>query len=149
MTGVVTSKEMNAVHEQKKRLRILIAKPGLDGHDRGAKVIALALRDAGFEVLYTGLHRTIDDIVNTAIQEDVDVIGLSVYSGIHIPASKELLEKLEEAGVDDITVIVGGNIPPKDIKRLEEMGVAAVFPVGTRFEEIIDFCQQLLRGNKS
>ncbi len=127
--------------------RILIAKPGLDGHDRGAKVIALALRDAGFDVIYTGLHQSIDDIVNAAVQEDVDVIGLSIYSGVHVPATKELMEKLKEAGLDDITVIVGGNIPPKDRKVLLDLGVAGVFPTGTRFEEIVEFIKNRVNGD--
>ncbi len=143
MSEAMAARQMNAVPQQKKRLRILLAKPGLDGHDKAAKVIALLLRDAGFEVLYTGLHRTIDEIVNTAIQEDVDVIGLSIYSGIHVPASEELLKKLKEEGADDIVVIVGGQIPPRDVKKLKEIGVAAVFPVGTRFEEIIDFLRKV------
>ena len=127
--------------------RILIAKPGLDGHDRGAKVVALALRDAGFDVIYTGLHQSIDDIVNAAIQEDVDVIGLSVYSGVHVPATKELMEKLKEAGLDDVVVIVGGNIPPKDRKVLLDMGVAGVFPTGTKFEEIVEFIKNRVNGD--
>jgi len=123
----------------KKRLRILLAKPGLDGHDKAVKVIALLLRDAGYEVLYTGLHRTVDEIVNTAIQEDADVVGLSIYSGVHIPITQEVLEKLRKEGAGDIKVVVGGQIPPKDVDKLKEMGVAAVFPVGTRFEEILEF----------
>jgi methylmalonyl-CoA mutase C-terminal domain/subunit len=134
---------MKAEQKAKKRLRILIAKPGLDGHDKAAKVISLFLRDAGYEVLYTGLHRTVDEIVNTAIQEDVDVIGLSIYSGVHIPITEELMEKLRREGADDIMIVVGGQIPPKDEDRLKKMGVAAVFPVGTRFEEILDFFRKV------
>jgi methylmalonyl-CoA mutase C-terminal domain/subunit len=130
-------------YPKQKRLRILLAKPGLDGHDKGVKVIAHLLRDAGFEVLYTGLHRTIDEIVNTAIQEDVDVIGLSIYSGIHVPASKELIEKLRKEGANDIKVVVGGHIPPKDVERLKEIGIAAVFSKGSRFEEIVEFLRRL------
>ncbi len=127
--------------------RVLIAKPGLDGHDRGAKVIALALRDAGFDVIYTGLHQSIDDIVNAAVQEDVDVIGLSIYSGVHVPATRELMEKLKDAGLDDVTVIVGGNIPPGDRKVLLDLGVAGVFPTGTKFEEIVEFIKNRVNGD--
>jgi methylmalonyl-CoA mutase C-terminal domain/subunit len=111
--------------------RILLAKPGLDGHDRGAKVVAHALRDAGFEVIYTGLHQTVEMIVETAIEEDVDVIGLSIMSGAHIPICEKLTHLLKDKEADDIMVLVGGVIPGKDISRLKEMGVAEVFPGGT------------------
>jgi methylmalonyl-CoA mutase C-terminal domain/subunit len=111
-------------------VRVLIAKPGLDGHDRGAKVVALALRDAGMEVIYTGLHRTVDEIVTAAIQEDVDVIGLSILSGAHLPISQRLLVKLKEAGCDT-PVVVGGNIPQQDHERLRALGVAGVFATGS------------------
>ncbi|MEK7310452.1 MAG: cobalamin B12-binding domain-containing protein, partial [Chloroflexota bacterium] len=107
-----------------KRIRVLVAKPGLDGHDRGAKVVALALRDAGFEVIYTGLHQTVEQIVEAAIQEDVDVIGLSVLSGAHLPISKKLMAKLRESNMDDVLVMVGGNIPERDFAPLTELGVA-------------------------
>jgi methylmalonyl-CoA mutase C-terminal domain/subunit len=111
--------------------RILLAKPGLDGHDRGAKVIAHALKDAGLEVIYTGLHQTVEMIVQAAIQEDVDVIGLSIMSGAHLPICRKLLSLLKEKGAEDIMVVVGGVIPSRDIPRLTEMGVAAVFPGGS------------------
>jgi methylmalonyl-CoA mutase C-terminal domain/subunit len=115
----------------KGRHRILLAKPGLDGHDRGAKVVAQALRDAGFEVIYTGLHQTVEMIAEAAIQEDVDVIGLSIMSGAHVPICKKLLSLLQERGADDIMVLVGGVIPSRDIPILKAMGVAEVFPGGS------------------
>ena len=125
-----------------KRIRILIAKPGLDGHDRGAKVVAQALRDAGMEVIYTGLHQTIDQIINAAIQEDVDVIGLSVLSGAHMPLCAKLMRRLREGRLSHIMVVVGGVIPKGDIGKLKDMGVQGVFPGGTRFEESIRFLRE-------
>ncbi len=122
-----------------KPIRILIAKPGLDGHDRGAKVVALALRDAGFEVIYTGLHQTVDHIVEAALQEDVDVVGLSVLSGAHLPLTERTMARLREEGMDDVRVVVGGNIPARDVEPLKALGVSGVFPTGSRFEEIIEF----------
>jgi methylmalonyl-CoA mutase C-terminal domain/subunit len=120
-----------------KKIKVLVGKPGLDGHDRGAKVIALALRDAGMEVLYTGLHQTIDEIVTTAVQEAVDVIGLSIMSGAHLPICQNLLNQMSARGIDDIPVAVGGVIPKEDIVKLKELGVKGVFPGGTPFDEII------------
>jgi methylmalonyl-CoA mutase C-terminal domain/subunit len=120
-------------------IRVLVAKPGLDGHDRGAKVVALALRDAGFEVVYTGLHQTVEQIVEAALQEDVDVIGLSILSGAHLPISQKLMAKLREAKMGDVLVVVGGNIPERDIAPLKELGVVAVFPTGSRFDDIAAF----------
>ncbi len=125
-----------------KRIRVLVAKPGLDGHDRGAKVVAQALRDAGMEVVYTGLHQTIDQIVNTAIQEDVDVIGLSILSGAHIPLCEKLTRKLREEDLSDIMVIVGGVIPKRDVQKLKDMGVKGVFPGGASFDESIRFIRE-------
>ena len=125
-----------------KRIRVLIAKPGLDGHDKGAKVIVHALKEAGMEVLYTGLHKTIDEIVNTALEEDVDMIGLSIYSGTHLPLSKKLMEQLKEKKLIDILVLVGGNIPQRDIKILKDYGVTEVFPVGAKLDEIIEFIKK-------
>ncbi len=119
-----------------RKIRVLIAKPGLDGHDRGAKVVALALRDAGFEVIYTGLHQTVDQIAATALQEDVDVIGLSILSGAHIPITQKLMTELSDKGIADKIMLVGGNIPERDIPALLELGVTAVFPTGSSFEEI-------------
>ena len=119
-----------------RKIRILLAKPGLDGHDRGAKIIALALRDAGMEVIYTGLQKDLDQIVNIAIQESVDIIGLSIMSGAHLPICKRLLEMMKTEGIEDIKLIVGGVIPSRDIPKLEEMGVTGIYPGGTPFDEI-------------
>ncbi|MBF0525877.1 MAG: cobalamin B12-binding domain-containing protein [Deltaproteobacteria bacterium] len=128
-------------------IRILLAKPGLDGHDRGAKVVAQALRDAGFEVIYTGLHQTVESIVAAAMQEDVDIIGLSIMSGAHIPISKKLISLMKEKGLDDIMVVVGGVIPNKDIPELKEIGVTGVFPGGTPFDHIVDFLTENVSRN--
>jgi methylmalonyl-CoA mutase C-terminal domain/subunit len=124
---------------EKRPFRVLIAKPGLDGHDRGAKVVAHALKNEGMEVIYTGLHQTVDQIVQTALDEDVNLIGLSVLSGAHIPIAEKLMGRLREEDADDIIVMMGGNIPKRDIERLKELGVAAVFPTGSRFEDITRF----------
>lgn len=123
---------------QGNRIRVLIAKPGLDGHDRGAKVVSLALRDAGMEVLYSGLHRSIDEIVAIAMQESVDVIGLSIMSGAHLPICKRLMESLKEKDLTDIHVAVGGVISKDDIPKLQEIGAKGVFPGGTRFDTIVE-----------
>jgi methylmalonyl-CoA mutase C-terminal domain/subunit len=120
-----------------KKIRILVAKPGLDGHDRGAKVVAQALRDAGMEVIYTGLHQTVDQIINTAIQEDVDVIGLSIMSGAHLPISEKLMKKMREKKIEDILLVVGGVIPKRDIASLQRIGIQGIFPGGTPFDESI------------
>lgn len=122
-----------------RKIRVLIGKPGLDGHDRGAKVVAFALKDAGMEVIYTGLHQTVESIVNQAIQEDVDVIGLSIMSGAHIPITKKLMDLLKKEGLTDRLVVVGGVIPNKDIETLKAMGVDGVFPGGSYFDEIVEF----------
>ena len=126
-----------------KKIRVLIAKPGLDGHDKGAKVVCHALREAGFEVIYSGLHKSIDEIVNIAIQEDVDAIGLSVLSGAHLFYSKKLVEKLKLNNADDIVVFVGGVIPEKDISKLKDIGVKGVFPGGTALSVTVDFLKNL------
>ena len=118
-------------------VKVLIAKPGLDGHDRGAKVVAQALRDAGVEVVYSGLKRTPDEIVRAAIQEDVDVIGLSVLSGAHVLLSRRVLEGLRAHGAGEIKVVVGGIIPPRDVEELRRLGVARVFPMGTPLPDIV------------
>ena len=120
-----------------KKIKILIGKPGLDGHDRGAKVTALALRDAGMEVIYTGLHQTVEQIVRTTVQEAVDVVGLSIMSGAHIPICQKLLEMMKNEGLQKIPVVVGGVIPKQDIPKLSELGIAGVFPGGTHFDEIV------------
>ncbi|TET91369.1 MAG: cobalamin B12-binding domain-containing protein [Methanomassiliicoccales archaeon] len=122
-----------------KKIRVLIAKPGLDGHDRGAKVVARALRDAGMEVIYTGLHQTPEMIVEAAIQEDVDVVGLSCLSGAHMTLFPRVVELLREKGAGDILVTAGGIIPDEDVPKLKEAGIAAAFGPGTSLEEIIEF----------
>ena len=121
------------------KIRVIIAKPGLDGHDRGAKVIARALRDAGMEVIYTGLRQTPEQIVTAALQEDADVIGLSILSGAHNSICPRLMELLREKGLQDVLVILGGIIPDADLAGLKALGVAAVFRPGTPMQEIVDF----------
>jgi len=125
-----------------KRIRVLLAKPGLDGHDVGAKVVARALRDAGFEVIYTGLKKSVDEIARAAVQEDVDVIGLSVLSGSHLPLCRKLSARLEEEELEDKLWIVGGNIPRKDRDALEKLGVDAVFPTGSTTASIVSFIRE-------
>ena len=125
------------------KIRVVIAKPGLDGHDRGAKVIARALRDAGMEVIYTGLRQTPEQIVTAALQEDADVIGLSILSGAHNHIVPRLMELLKSKGLDDVMVVIGGIIPDVDIPRLKTLGVKGVFLPGTPMQDIIDF----IRGN--
>jgi methylmalonyl-CoA mutase C-terminal domain/subunit len=121
------------------KTRVIIAKPGLDGHDRGAKVIARALRDAGMEVIYTGLRQTPEQIVTAALQEDADVIGLSILSGAHLHICPRLMDLLHDKGLDDVTVLVGGIIPDADVPQLEAMGIKGVFPPGTPMQNIIGF----------
>jgi methylmalonyl-CoA mutase C-terminal domain/subunit len=121
------------------RLRIVIAKPGLDGHDRGAKIIARALRDAGMEVVYTGLHQTPEQIVQTAIQEDADAVGLSILSGAHMTLFTRTLELMKQQGVDDVVVFGGGIIPDEDIPALEQAGVARIFTPGTPIDDVVDW----------
>jgi methylmalonyl-CoA mutase, C-terminal domain len=128
-------------------VRVLVAKPGLDGHDRGAKVVAHALRDAGFEVIYSGLKRTPDEIVAAAVQEDVDVIGLSVLSGAHLTLSRKVLDRLKDAGATDVALVVGGTIPARDADALTGLGVRRVFPMGTPLPEIVAFFRSLDRGD--
>jgi len=125
-------------------MKVLIAKPGLDGHDRGAKVVAQALRDAGIEVIYTGLKRTPDEIVHEAVQEDVDVVGLSVLSGAHTLLARRVLDGLKAQGADDIRVVVGGIIPPRDVDELLKLGVRRVFPMGTALADIVKAFKEAL-----
>ncbi len=125
--------------EQEKHTRVLIAKPGLDGHERGARVLAYGLRDEGFEVIYTGLRQTPDQIVAAVIQEDVDVVGLSILSGAHLALVAKVIEKLKGQRIKDVLVLVGGVIPEEDIPKLKEMGVAGVFTSGASIKEIAEF----------
>ena len=125
-----------------KRIRILVAKPGLDGHDRGAKVVSQALSDAGMEVIYTGLHQTIDQITSTAVQESVDVIGLSIMSGAHLPICEKLKKEMKKKKIDDILVVVGGVIPKRDIPKLKKIGIEGIFPGGTPFDESIRWIKE-------
>ncbi|MET9992759.1 cobalamin B12-binding domain-containing protein [Streptomyces mutabilis] len=118
-------------------VRVLVAKPGLDGHDRGAKLVARGLRDAGFEVVFTGIRRRVDDIATTAVQEDVALVGLSILSGAHLALTRRTIQALRAAGADDIPVVVGGTIPAGDVDRLYEAGAAAVYPTGTALDTIV------------
>jgi methylmalonyl-CoA mutase, C-terminal domain len=129
-----------------RRPRVLIAKPGLDGHDRGAKVVARALRDAGMEVIYTGLRQTPEMIAAAALQEDVDVIGLSILSGAHLPICQKLIELLRARGVDDVPIFVGGIIPTQDIPELKKMGVGEVFLPGTTLQQVIDGVRKVVEA---
>jgi len=124
------------------KIRVLVAKPGLDGHDRGAKVIARALRDAGMEVVYTGIRQTPEMIVEAALQEDVDVIGLSILSGAHLALFPRVMELLRENGMDDVLVVAGGIIPDEDVPALNDMGVRGIFGPGTPTDAIVEFVQQ-------
>ncbi len=127
-----------------RKIRVLIAKPGLDGHDRGAKIVARALSDAGMEVIYTGLHQTPEQIVATAIQEDVDGVGLSILSGAHMAHIRSVLRLLKKRKAEDICVFAGGIIPEKDVLKLKAMGVSGVFTPGAATSEIIDFIRQAI-----
>ncbi|MGE5815836.1 MAG: cobalamin B12-binding domain-containing protein [Acidobacteriota bacterium] len=128
-----------------RKIRVIIAKPGLDGHDRGAKVIARALRDAGMEVIYTGLRQTPEQIVGAALQEDADVIGLSILSGAHMHACPRVMELLKEKGLEDVLVVVGGIIPDVDIPKLNAIGINGIFLPGTPMQEIVDFIEKQAR----
>ncbi len=122
-----------------KKIRVLVAKPGLDGHDRGAKVVARHLRDSGFEVIYMGLRQSPEQIAAAALEEDVNVVGLSILSGSHLPLTKKIRDKLLERGLDDVKILVGGTIPWEDEAALKEAGADAVFPTGSKLEEIVDY----------
>ena len=127
-------------------IRVVVAKPGLDGHDRGAKIIARALRDAGMEVIYTGLHQTPEQIVETVIQEDADAVGLSILSGAHMTLVPRIVKLLAEQGIDDVLVTVGGTIPTDDIAPLKELGVAEVFTPGATTGDIVDYIRDAARS---
>ncbi|MGO9495322.1 MAG: cobalamin B12-binding domain-containing protein [Solirubrobacteraceae bacterium] len=129
-----------------KKIRVVVAKPGLDGHDRGAKIIARALRDAGMEVIYTGLHQTPEQIVETVIQEDADAVGLSILSGAHMTLVPRVMQLLKEQGVDDVVVTLGGTIPSDDVKELKELGVAEVFTPGASTQQAVDFIRSAVRA---
>ena len=128
-----------------RRIRVVVAKPGLDGHDRGAKIIARALRDAGMEVIYTGLHQTPEQIVETVIQEDADAVGLSILSGAHMTLVPRVIDLLREQGIDDVLITVGGTIPAEDIVALKKLGVASVFTPGTSTQDVIEFMRSTVR----
>jgi methylmalonyl-CoA mutase C-terminal domain/subunit len=137
---------MSATPTQRK-IRVVVAKPGLDGHDRGAKIIARALRDAGMEVIYTGLHQTPEQIVETVIQEDADAVGLSILSGAHMTLVPRIVDLLKEQGIDDVVVTVGGTIPSDDIAPLKDLGVAEVFTPGAPTQDIIDFIRSAVESS--
>lgn len=124
------------------KIKVLVAKPGLDGHDRGGKVIAIALKQAGMEVVYMGLHQTVEAVVRAAVQEDVDVIGLSIMTGGHLPICRKLMELLAAEGAEDVLVCVGGVIPRRDLLPLQEMGVRGVFPGGSKLDDIVAFIRE-------
>ena len=138
-----------ALVNREKPIRVLIAKPGLDGHDRGAKVVAKALRDAGMEVIYTGLRQSVDVILSTAVEEAVDVIGLSILSGSHVPICRELLEKMEQLDIKGINVVVGGSIPQADVQVLEDLGISEVFRGGSSFDDIVQGIRRIFTGKKA
>jgi methylmalonyl-CoA mutase C-terminal domain/subunit len=127
------------------KIRVVVAKPGLDGHDRGAKIIARALRDAGMEVIYTGLHQTPEQIAATVIQEDADAVGLSILSGAHMTLVPKIVEMLREQGADDVLVTVGGTIPADDIPELKKLGIAEVFTPGAPTDDIVEFLRSHVR----
>lgn len=133
------------INEHLRKIRVLIAKPGLDGHDRGAKVVVHALENAGMEVIYSGLHNTIDEIVNAASTENVDVIGMSIYSGAHLPLSEKLMEQLREKGITNKVVLIGGNIPQRDIESIKSYGVSGIFPTGANLDEIVKFINERVK----
>jgi methylmalonyl-CoA mutase cobalamin-binding domain/chain len=136
-----TSDKPTGERQAKRKIRVVVAKPGLDGHDRGAKIIARALRDAGMEVIYTGLHQTPEQIVETVIQEDADAVGLSILSGAHMTLVPRVTELLERKGAGEVVVIAGGTIPHDDIAELKQIGVAEVFTPGASTQEIVEFVQ--------
>jgi methylmalonyl-CoA mutase C-terminal domain/subunit len=139
MEGTAESSTAEPGQGSGRKIRVVVAKPGLDGHDRGAKIIARALRDAGMEVIYTGLHQTPEQIAETVLQEDADAVGLSILSGAHMTLVPRVVSLLKEQGADDVVVTVGGTIPADDIPELKELGVAEVFTPGSSTQQIVDF----------
>lgn len=133
---------------QQKPIRVLVGKPGLDGHDIGAKIVSKALQDAGMEVIYSGLHRTVDEIVETAFREGVDIIGLSILSGAHLPVAKKLMGKLKEKGIPDVPVVMGGVIPKKDVPLLKGYGITEVCTFGTPLNEVVETIARVGRHAK-
>ena len=133
---------------QQRPIRVLIGKPGLDGHDVGAKIVSMALRDKGMEIIYTGLHSTVEQIAQIAVQEDVDVIGLSILSGAHLPIARKLISKLKEKGASDVPVVMGGVIPKKDIPVLKEYGVAAVCAFSTPLTQVVETVSRIASTRK-
>lgn len=146
MTAVTAPTETD---KPNRTIRVVVAKPGLDGHDRGAKIIARVLRDAGMEVIYTGLHQTPEQIVATVIQEDADAVGISILSGAHMTLVPRVIELLAAEGIEDVVVTVGGTIPDVDVPKLKELGVAAVFTPGTPTDEIVRFMRENVRPRRS
>jgi methylmalonyl-CoA mutase C-terminal domain/subunit len=132
-----------------RKIRVVVAKPGLDGHDRGAKIIARALRDAGMEVIYTGLHQTPEQIAETVIQEDADAVGLSILSGAHMTLVPKVVQLLREQGVEDVVVTVGGTIPADDAPELKKLGIAEVFTPGSSTDEIVDFIRDAIEERRT
>ena len=130
------------------KIRVLVAKPGLDGHDRGAKIIARALRDAGMEVIYTGLRQTPEQIVNAALQEDADAVGLSILSGAHMHLFPRIMQLIRENHMEEVLIFAGGIIPDKDIPGLKELGIAEIFPPGSSLEEIVKFVQDRVKKDR-
>ena len=139
------SEQAQATEDAGKTIRVVVAKPGLDGHDRGAKIIARALRDAGMEVIYTGLHQTPEQIAATVVQEDADAVGLSILSGAHMTLVPRVVETLREQGADDVVVTVGGTIPADDVPELKKLGIAEVFTPGASTDEIVEFVREAVR----
>src|SRR6266550_4393861 len=142
-SGTRAEEQTQPAHDAGRKIRVLIAKPGLDGHDRGAKIIARALRDGGMEVIYTGLHQTPEMIAEAALQEDVDAIGLSILSGAHMTLFPRILEELRKRGLDDMVVWAGGIIPAGDVPKLQEIGIRAVFGPGSPTTETIEFLRRM------
>ena len=140
-----TERQTDKTAQPERKIRVLVAKPGLDGHDRGAKVIARALRDAGMEVIYTGLRQTPEMIVEAALQEDVDVIGLSILSGAHMALTPRILDLMKTHGLDDVKVVIGGIIPDEDVATLEKMGVSGIFGPGASIEKIVEHVRKVAR----